>query len=215
MKSDARNSITFVVLAALALITAADALAIGDSGGCQSDRSPFLKAVVRGSAKEVETEIDRYVDYQEKNISWVRSAMFKLSTQEHRRWRLEVATRYVRIGPCSSTFKPLDYAVRAGNLETTKYLIDSGADPTGKDYKYAEEGPAQATLFTRCEFPLQTGIEQTAELKARQLQAYSVAIDRGGDINLVVPYGVRAMDVCKDPELLDLLRKKGGKRVQD
>lgn len=126
-----------------------------------------------------------------------------------------MAARYVRIGPCSSTFKPLDYAIRAGNLETTKYLIDRGTDPTGKDYRYAEEGQVQAASFTRCEFPLQIVIEQTTDLKARQPQAYSLAIDKGGDINLVIPYGVRAMDVCEDSELLDLLRKRGGKRAKE
>jgi hypothetical protein len=214
MKPNARNSRAFVLLVAMALLATADVLAIGDSGGCQSDQSPFLKAVVRGNAKDVESAIARYVDDQEKYISWVRSAMFKISPEERQRWRQEVGARYVRIGPCSSTFKPLDYAVRAGNLETTTYLIDRGADPTGKDYKYAEEGPAQATLFTRCEYPLQIGVEQSVDLKARQLQAYSLTIDRGGDINLDV-YGVRAMDVCKDPELLDLLRKRGGKRTRD
>jgi len=107
-------------------------------------------------------------------------------------------------GPCVQPERPLDYAVRAGNLEATTFLLDNGADPSAFD--------GDNTPYTRCETFLYAGTRhEVAPDDARRLQAYALTIDRGGDVNPRNVRGKNALHECHSITFLSLLVTRGAK----
>jgi hypothetical protein len=105
-------------------------------------------------------------------------------------------------GPCPGPNKPLDYAVRAGNLEATRYLLDNGADPSAFD--------GDETLYSRCETYIYSGTNNEAPLDdPRRVAAYELTIDRGGDVNRRNSRGWNALHQCHSVTFLKLLVRKG------
>lgn len=192
------------------LLLPTSCLAIGDSGGnggCPA--FTFLYATLpKGSAADVAAAIQKDLTPPAPTQSWL-SKLFhrEKNTEVHNQINPESIRKIVSDGPCPEADKPLDYAVRAGNVEATRYLLDNGADPSAFD--------GRNTLYTRCESFIYAGTANEAPENApRRLKAYELTIERGGDVNRSNYWGNNALHECHSVNFLRFLIRNGAKPEQ-
>lgn len=194
--------------ATLCLLAHTAAFAIGDSGGhggCPSFVALYA-ALPKGTALQVEAAIRKDLTPTQTARSWW-SWLTAPSTSPQRSPSSAAIRDAVTNGPCPGPNKPLDYAVRAGNIEATQYLLDNGADPSAFD--------GSDTLYVRCETYIYSGTRnEAADDDPRRLQAYELTIDRGGDVNRRNSRGRNALHECHSMPYLKLLVAKGAKLDQ-
>jgi hypothetical protein len=114
--------------------------------------------------------------------------------------------RLLNDGPCPFRIhRPLDYAVRYGNLNITKYLLSQRVDPTAFN--------GTTTLYMRCDDKPPIAVRPAFDTPLNELRAYELTIASGGDINFWSADG-SAMHVCRSLPFLQFLIDHGAKPHQ-
>lgn len=176
-----RHLTILVLFAAILLTGSSNAYAIGDSGGgCWGLSKTAVKVLSNGSAADLETEIK---NNQKKNQSSLRKI---LGGQKN------PISMYGGCGEEISTTELLMYAVRDGNMDTTRYLVNNGAK-------------IEKVIFADCD---RNKLETSTAMKDRdsnRWKTFSYLLDNSSFLN------DKEIFQCKDPNLIRLYFKKGAK----
>lgn len=186
----------------LLALAGGDALAIGDSGGCGSDRE-YARTLSFGSPSTVESYISastsRRLEYLKRQSKPVASDPVAIKAL-----RDEMLLQPLS---CSHGEYPLDYAVANGNLEVVRWLLDMGTDPS------ARSPMNKSSIFTRCSSWMRLSGEQKVlskeQIRQQMIEAYWLLIARGANPNVPDPFN--NITGCTSGEMHPLLRQLGAR----
>ena len=182
-------------------------LAIGDSGGgwdgCNAE---LYQAIASGTVDQIEEALDKDLASTYGLLGLPVRLFLKLPQARRSDWRTRTARRLLSDGPCPFRIhRPLDYAVRYGNLLATSYLLSQRVDPTAFNGK--------TTLYMRCDDKPPIANRPAFDIRANELRAYALTIASGGDVNFWSASG-SAMHTCRSLEFLQFLVDHGARPNQ-
>ena len=155
-------------------------------------------ALAKGTVADIEAAIQK--DLHPPKRSWL-ARLIHPSPKQAPISQSEAVIRLLE-GPCRQEEKPLDYAVVAGNVEATKYLLEHGADPSAFN--------GSNTLYSRCETFLYSGSKLAMPIDGpKRLKAYELTIAFGGDVNRTDYLGRNALNLCYSIDFLQFLVEHG------
>ncbi len=185
------------------------AFAIGDSGGSNCslslDNDPLLRATLVGTPADIQREIESRLDSLEKNTEIKAKIKSTLNPESRERWRSIERAKLINSRLfCGSGEWLLDFAVAAGNVPVTKWLLDHGSNPSATS--------TYGNIFTRCiDYPqlaLNSHYGRKADLLKARLEALDLVLGRGGNSSEV--FGEKtALHLCKKPELISHYISRG------
>lgn len=188
---------------ALLLCGAPVAHAIGDSGGCGDPLGgPLGRALRTGAPNDVKLEIDRTVDYKERNLSLATRAAHRIVGAARRQeWRRKQILNLIEGDQeKDSVCVPgplLPAAVHAGNLEVVRFLLNR---PMGVDPRVG------SSILFSCN----DGAFLTDSQISRRRQAFKMILDsRAIDLNSRNSEGRTLLQACYASELLELFALRG------
>lgn len=206
--SSRRVSIVRLVGGLFALLMAGSAHAIGDSGGCAMNRA-LIDAAATGPASAMHAHLASHMARAWKNLEPAMRTVLESSPRAIQEW--QSATRKTFLN--GSDFgcgegKLLNHAIRGGNIDVVKWLVDEGADPSGM-----RDGLSPDSVFFRCpEAFARPGLTE-AEATQRTEAIYRLLIDRGADKNRSVSHSqfqaANALTGCSSERMLRLMLQLG------
>lgn len=210
------RSLCFLSVVAFYALTA---FAIGDSGGCSGFDSREVKAAAEGDAEALLAVIWANVDKEEEQLAWSRRLYFSLSSASRQEWRKSAAKSMADGSPvafsgsCGNPIRPslLTVAVWSGNAETTRALLDLGADPNAP--RFDSYGRLASHLFLSCDRTTEVmGDKPRRGVVDKQIDALKLVLAAGGNLNLQSAeyFGRKSgTHYCADPEILRFYMENG------
>lgn len=204
----------------------------GTSSGCSGSNKALEEAVMWKDPISVGYEIDRSIEFDiGKGKTYRYGIIYRDEEENIQPMPIDIIRRaFVKTWrSCKGVL--LDFAVAAGNVRNTEYLLDLGADPDGigapyKHYLYAlgwNKTPPETTMkrlktiFMRCSRVGLNGksIYQSVGPKnikeyTNTFAAYDKLIEYGADVNAQYYRGNEtALHLCLDPNVIQFLIQNG------
>jgi hypothetical protein len=197
------------------LFRAGDAPAPGGAAFCGvASYNRIASAAIVGTPDQLVAEIQREIDCQEQELSFLTKIKFYFHAESRNVWRKTVGQTLLRGDvKCREGTYLLEHAVAGGNTPVVRYLLDAGVDPNAKS-------SGGETLFMRC-----IDIDEVWEAHARDLgrkavtnldipmerriEAMSLVLERGGELNTLNRHGDNALQTCRNPAIKAFYARRG------